>query len=272
MAGKREVPERSRAPKRGRKNAAKGRLVERAFGPAADAFGKAIKPVGREVGQVTRLAVRALLRAVAGRVWKYDQIRGWIENTVGPKVERIPEQHRAEPSPTVAGPAIEAMRFAGSEPELRELFANLLAASMDARTAATAHPAFVEIIKQLTPDEARILKYLSERLPDAHPIVDLREVRGEGFVTLMGNYSHIGKAAGVKNDEVTPVSLENLCRLGLCEMPRQFQISPSTIYDALENDPALLTIRSQRAAVGSKSRSMKLGFRLNDLAWSSVGA
>lgn len=41
--------------------------------------------------------------------------------------------------------------------ELRDMFANLLARSMDTATAGNVHPSFVEVIKQLTPDEARIL-------------------------------------------------------------------------------------------------------------------
>ena len=55
---------------------------------------------------------------------------------------------------------------------LRELYANLLATSIDSITAHEAHPAFVEIIRQLTPDEARIVKYIFERM--YLPIITVR--------------------------------------------------------------------------------------------------
>jgi hypothetical protein len=65
---------------------------------------------------------------------------------------------RIEPKPMIAGPTIDAMKYCGSEPHLRDLFANLLATAMDARTAENVHPAFVEIIKQLSADQAKMIK------------------------------------------------------------------------------------------------------------------
>jgi hypothetical protein len=40
------------------------------------------------------------------------------------------------------------------------MYVNLLATAMDRQTAEKAHPAFVEIIRQLTPDEARLMSHL----------------------------------------------------------------------------------------------------------------
>jgi hypothetical protein len=49
---------------------------------------------------------------------------------------------------------------AGDTDELRDLFANLVVSAMDKQTSDSAHPAFAEIIRQLTPDEARLLRML----------------------------------------------------------------------------------------------------------------
>jgi hypothetical protein len=65
---------------------------------------------------------------------------------------------RIEPKPMIAGPTIDAMKYCGSKPHLRDLFANLPATAMDARTAENVHPAFVEIIKQLSADQAKMIK------------------------------------------------------------------------------------------------------------------
>jgi Abortive infection alpha len=53
------------------------------------------------------------------------------------------------------------MLFASEEPDLREMYAKLLATSMDSATSDEAHPSFVTIIQQLTPDEARILRHIA---------------------------------------------------------------------------------------------------------------
>lgn len=53
------------------------------------------------------------------------------------------------------------MLFASEEPDLREMYAKLLATSMDCATSDDAHPSFVSLIQQLTPDEARILRHIA---------------------------------------------------------------------------------------------------------------
>jgi hypothetical protein len=74
-----------------------------------------------------------------------------------------PERQQAPPATlaTLATPA--ALQYArlgdGDEvADLCEMFENLLVSSMDSAMAVNAHPAFVSMISQLTPDEARILK------------------------------------------------------------------------------------------------------------------
>jgi len=60
------------------------------------------------------------------------------------------------PDPSIAGSIIEALKLTVEKESLRELYSNLLAKSMNIDTAQNAHPAFVEILKQLTSDEAKI--------------------------------------------------------------------------------------------------------------------
>ena len=181
-------------------SSAKGRVLSKAFGPAAEEFGEELRPVGREVGAVAVRATRALLKPVGGLVWGFEKVEEWIAESIAPKVAGIPPQHRVEPKLVVAGPALEAMKYCGSEPHLRELFANLLAASMDGRRAASAHPAFVEMVKQLSPGEARILRYMVARYRESEPIIHLyraferleRDENGEpvlGFHKVFGPYS-----------------------------------------------------------------------------------
>ena len=84
-----------------------------------------------------------------------------LETIVQQKLSGVPPERVLPPPATIAAPS--ALQYAllgeGDEvAELREMFENLLAASMDRDTAAGAHPAFVSMISQLTPDEARILK------------------------------------------------------------------------------------------------------------------
>jgi hypothetical protein len=47
-------------------NTGKGKVLTKAFGPAAEEFGEELRPVGREVGAVAARATRALLKPVGG--------------------------------------------------------------------------------------------------------------------------------------------------------------------------------------------------------------
>jgi hypothetical protein len=49
------------------------------------------------------------------------------------------------------------LSYTFEEPSLKDLYLNLLATASDDRRADQAHPAFAEIIKQLTPDETKLL-------------------------------------------------------------------------------------------------------------------
>jgi hypothetical protein len=133
-------------------------VVERAFGPAADQFGEAVEPLGREVGESTVQIVRRLLKAVGAVVWAWDRIAEWIVREVSPKLQAIPRANIAPPDLRIVGPAVEAMRFAGDAPEIREMFARLIASDMNRETKASVHPAFVEIIKQMDRTDALTLK------------------------------------------------------------------------------------------------------------------
>lgn len=143
---------------------------------AVPIYQDAIQPAAKEVGtalQTVAKTIHIALAPVSALVWGYEQIKDYVTASLIEKLKNVPKERIVSPSPTVAGPTLEALRYAGHEPTLRELYANLLATSMDAGTAQEAHPAFVEIIRQLTPDEARIVRLFLEPRPP-FPLITVR--------------------------------------------------------------------------------------------------
>jgi hypothetical protein len=135
---------------------------------AVPVYQDAIQPAARELGVALQTVVKTVHIALAPLsmlVWGYEKIGAYLEETLAEKLKHVPQEKILTPSPTVAGPILEALRFAGTEPDLRELYASLLATSMDVRTAEGAHPAFVDIIRQLSSDEARVLKFIASSYP-----------------------------------------------------------------------------------------------------------
>jgi hypothetical protein len=123
----------------------------------------AVRPAAKEIGvalQTVAKTVHIALAPVSVMLWGYEQIKDYLEQRLTEKLKDVPPELVIPPNPAVAGPAVESLRFTAQEPSLRELYASLVATAMDARTAHDAHPAFVEIIRQLNPNEARLLPAL----------------------------------------------------------------------------------------------------------------
>nr|DAE21263.1 MAG TPA: protein of unknown function (DUF4393) [Caudovirales sp. ctkvU4] len=70
---------------------------------------------------------------------------------------RIPPENLKEPQLSLVGPALEASKYYIEEKIIRNMFAKLIAASIDTRKNGLVHHAFVDIIKQMNPNDAKLL-------------------------------------------------------------------------------------------------------------------
>ena len=226
---------------------------------AVPVYQDAIQPAAKEIGKGLETVAKTIhiaLAPVAGLVWGFERIKDFVHTRVAEKLKDVPPERITSPSPSVAGPALEALRYAGHDPDLREMYANLLAASMDAATAQNAHPAFVEIIKQLSPDEAKLLRLFVRRRP--LPVVDVNaaDLDDSGSVPILARFSLLGYDAACQHPQMAPNYLTNLCRLGLTEIPAFGSYTHKKVYEPLRNHP---TVQSLKAHIeGSLKKKMEI--------------
>jgi Abortive infection alpha len=129
-------------------------------------------------------------------------------------------------------------------PTLREQGAALLrlSASTEGEHEDT-HPAFARMLSDLTPDEARILRFL--HLDGPQPSIDIRtgRPRGLGAERIMSGLNLIGEHAGLRFPNRVQQYLPNLRRLGLIEFvkapvgnPNRYQLleAQSPVREVLE--------------------------------------
>lgn len=176
------------------------------------AYDDLVHPAAAPIGKVAGFVPRTIY------VW----LRGWerwiingeesVKRTieiVGERADEIPEEHLVEPPTHVAVPAIQQLGYCYDSDSLREMYANLLLSSMDDRSAEYVHPSFVQILKEISPDEAKLLGTLVGKDSDEHvtiPLLDLRIV---------------------PTDQPVPYRWEeivygyNECGVGICEHPDQ---------------------------------------------------
>ena len=84
-------------------------------------------------------------------------------------VRQVPEERRILPAPQIVGPILEAIKYEPEDGVISEMFNEVLSRASDSDQAADAHPAYPPLIKQLSQDEAIILKAIfGKSLQDDH--------------------------------------------------------------------------------------------------------
>ena len=217
---------------------------------AVPVYQDVVQPAAQELGialQTVARSVHIALAPVSALVWGYDQIKDFVSTKVAERLKNVPPENIVTPKPNVAGPALESLRYTGHEEALSDMYANLLAASMDKATAEGAHPAFVEIIRQLTPDEAKLVSLFLKEMP--FPLLNVRweyKAKSEskmGGKDFLVNFSLLGEAAGCEFNNLVPTYIDNLCRLGLAEVPPMWAYTSPGVYDPLENSPLVKAVK-----------------------------
>jgi len=226
-----------------------------------DTLQPSAKQIGKSLETVTK-TVNIALAPIKALVWGYEKIEEYITKRVSEKLNNVPEENIITPPPSIAGPAVEALRFSGDDINLRELYANLLAAAMDNRTTDLVHPGYVEIIKNLASDEALLLQAFISKIQ--FPVIDIIHVLpdNKGELISYSNFSHIHKLVNLKNPILTSTYLDNICRLGLAEIPAGRYIIRDGIYKPLETDISLkaikLEIENQNGTVKFEQKMIRL--------------
>ncbi len=158
-----------------------------------------------------------------------------LDAIIAERQKAVPDGRRVPLPATIAAPAALQYVLLGDGDdvaELRKMFENLIAASMDSQTAASAHPAFVSMISQLTPDEARILKSIDRQ---RYAALNLFEATPDGaaLTEALGFRSLLGLDTGIDESRHQQY-LSNLSRLSIIRFDWGDSIHPKSERKELE--------------------------------------
>jgi Abortive infection alpha len=138
---------------------------EIALAVAKEAYSDLAKPSLSPIGEAISGITKALLHYP--RYWariqdiSLDEKVKRFQKKLEVTVEKTPENQRTLPHPSILGPSIQALEYAIIEDDIADMFANLIANSMDLKS--KTHPAYVSIIKEMHPKEAVFIReYLRE--------------------------------------------------------------------------------------------------------------
>lgn len=74
------------------------------------------------------------------------------------KINEIPKENRMEPDIQIVAPALEASKYCVEKEELREMYVNLIASSINSDKVVSVHPIFNDIIRKLSSMDALLFK------------------------------------------------------------------------------------------------------------------
>ena len=212
-----------------------------------------VKEAANNLGQtavtLTKTINNALL-PLAAINFAFDRARvyftGQFQKDIAEKASAIPQEQIIEPKSSIAGPVLQGLAFTHEEINLKDMYLSLLATSMDGRVAADAHPAFVEIIRQLSSEEAALIRDVLHS-PTAIPIVEVRltTMGKQGWQTLATHLLNLTEPVTKQPTEYsrTPAMVDNWLRLGLVSVDYNKQLMDENSYVWIDERPEVVRQR-----------------------------
>lgn len=206
-----------------------------------------LSPSAKEIGGTVHNVVRLALRPLNGLVLSVDQAAELAGRAIAERIRkyRIPENKVVTPAPELYGAVVVSLQTAAADPDLRELFINLLTTAMVADSSANAHPAYVQILRQLTPHEARLVQHF--RFSPPVPMIAFRGVLRKERVAHSGgpllsyfeielpNVTALGETTRCDDYGTMSRAIDNLARLGVIRVDRPIWPHSEEEYADLES-------------------------------------
>jgi len=172
----------------------------------------------------------------------YPQLReealSEVRQLVLEKLQNVQKEDIVPPTPRIVVPVLQNASIT-EETEIRRLYANLLANSMNRTVKNRVFPGFVTIVNQLCSDEAKLLPIIYDK--KSIPIITLRrQNEKEEGIDVVKNFSNIGEIAKCENPLDIGLYLNNLMRLGIIERPALSSLIDKTKYEPLKSHPFIV--------------------------------
>lgn len=149
------------------------------------------------------------------------------------RFSEIPPENIIEAPPEIAVPIAEKLGYVSND-ELRNLYIELLAKAATKDLNNKAHPSFVNIINNLCPDEAVLIKRLRNRIDIPFVDIELKKNDGQYGTLSMEELVVIIPDLKLTFNENLSAYFSNLAGAGLVEIDNTHWVSDETKYDIYE--------------------------------------
>lgn len=140
------------------------------------------------------------------------------------RAKNIPTENLISPRVNILGPTIDNLKYNLDEEHIKEMFTNILISDMDKTKQNKVLPSYIEIVKQLSKEDAKFLELLKKNDGHFYTInLKLKEENSTGYEELDNFviYDYVDNSF-FKTLRLNKVITDNLQRLGLLEISYDF--------------------------------------------------
>lgn len=205
-------------------------------GLLVEIYGDLARPGVRQVGKALDTVFGLGNTILWPIIWANERSKIYLEKNLEDyrkRLEQLPEDKIISVAPEIGVPIAEKLTYVRDD-KLSDLYITLLAKASCVDTVSQVHPSFVNVINNLSPDDAQLLEYFVE-----NGSMEFVNAKWENFAKNMYNIAgdlliapkHLSSLAFPQN---VPAYISNLAGLGLVSIHRDRTLYESDEYNVLE--------------------------------------
>lgn len=147
------------------------------------------------------------------------------------KANNIPKENLILPRVSIFGPTLEGLKYNLDEQYIKDMFTNILISDMDSTKQSKVLPAYIDIVRQLSKDDAIFLKSLKECSSYVRGFFCI-ELHNKDKYILLEYSDNNGKLSDFNIIKLNSIVIDNLIRLRLIEIPDRVFVNQK-VYDKM---------------------------------------
>ena len=173
---------------------------------------------GSGVAAILSLVFNPIIHFADKQREKYLRNLEIYKQEIQANLDAIPDEKRIEPKLQVVAQALEDSKYCIEEPDLRGMFANLIASASNATKADVVHPSFSVILKQMSSQDASVIRRIKQEIDKRGaglPVAKLEQTVPDGSGKLTITKDIIIPEPSKLLQVIHPDSLSSLFAFGL---------------------------------------------------------
>lgn len=203
------------------------KLVEPVYN---DAVKPAINTSKSALGFCSQFIVSGIKPFMYKRIKECEYKIAEIDKKLEEKYNQIPEKNKTEPRTNILGPAVDVLKYNLEEEHIKEMFVNLISKDMNIVQQSKVLPSYIEIVKQLSNNDAETLKYFSEIGKSVFPVIKLKLGIENGYTYPSNDLLLVTEEISDTYYNLEGIVIDNLERLRLIEISFSEHLADTSIY------------------------------------------